>query len=62
LGEGRQVRHTLVNEKENVPMQFDKLSKILEGKEDASKKGYPIVNLIGINLRTMPHHKRLWVT
>ena len=26
-------------------MQFDKLSKLLEGMENASKKDYPIVNL-----------------
>ena len=26
-------------------MQFDRLSKLLEGIEDASKKDYPIVNL-----------------
>ncbi len=35
----------LIYERENMPMQFDRLSKRLEGIEDASKKGYPIRNL-----------------
>jgi RNA-directed DNA polymerase len=44
-GEVKQVRSTLIYEKENVPMQFARLSKRLKGLEDASKKGYPIRNL-----------------
>ncbi len=44
-GEGQQVKQTPVNERENVPMQFDRLSKRLEGISDASIKGYPIQNL-----------------
>ncbi len=44
-GEGQQVKRTPVNERENVPMQFHRLSRRLEGISDASAKGYPIRNL-----------------
>ena len=44
-GEGRQVKQTLIYERKNVPMQFDRLNRRLEGISDASKKGYPIRNL-----------------
>ncbi len=44
-GEGQQVKQTPVNERKNVPMQFHRLSRRLEGISDASIKGYPIRNL-----------------
>lgn len=41
----RQVRLTLINEKENYQVEFDRLSRKLEGLEQASKNGYRVRNL-----------------
>jgi hypothetical protein len=37
-GEGQQVKQTPVNERENMPMQFNRLSRRLEGISDASAR------------------------